>query len=78
MSESIEDLRALSDEELVKRHDENAKATVVGTKHYLDELSRRDNSRINKSMLHYTKLVFIMTAVMLFCTLTNILIAILR
>jgi hypothetical protein len=45
MSETLEQLRTLSDDELVQRHDKHANNTGVGTKHYLDELDRRSRER---------------------------------
>ena len=47
MSESFEELQNMSEEELIKQHDERAKHTVVGTQHYQDELARREAIRIN-------------------------------
>lgn len=48
MSESFADLRALPDDELVKRHDQRAKSTVVGTGAYLEELNRRQQHHLVK------------------------------
>jgi hypothetical protein len=45
MAHQLEELRALSDDELVAMHDENAKNTVVGIDYYLNELQRRELSR---------------------------------
>ena len=41
ISMSVEQLRNASEEELIRHHDQLATHTVVGTKHYLDELWRR-------------------------------------
>ena len=41
VSMSVEQLRNASEEELIREHDRLATHTVVGTKHYLDELWRR-------------------------------------
>lgn len=45
MAESVETLRGLSDDDLVRRHDRLAKDTVRGTRMYLDELDRRSRER---------------------------------
>lgn len=50
MSHTIENLRHLSDEQLIKEHDEKAKHTVVGTQYYVDELERRSRNRSDKAM----------------------------
>jgi len=72
MSETLRDLRALSDDDLVKRYDELAKNTVVGTNHYLQELTRRDQNRQTQAMLRYTRWVAIMTGVITIATVVNV------
>ena len=72
MSETVEQLRALTDEELVRRHDHHAQRTVVGTQHYLDELNRRYQERQTASMLRFTKWITIMTIIITVATLANI------
>jgi len=72
MSETLADLRATSDDELVRKHDELAKHTVVGTNHYLQELARRDQNRQTKAMLRYTRWVVIMTGVITIATVVNV------
>ena len=42
-----EKLKTLSDEELIARHDEEAKTTVSGTQLCIEELRNREQSRIN-------------------------------
>lgn len=41
MSRSIAALRTMSDDELIREHDEMATHTAVGTQYYVDELHRR-------------------------------------
>ena len=72
MAESIAELRKLSDEDLVNRHDQLASSTVVGTHHYLDELQRRDQQRLAQTMLKYTRWITVMTAVVTTVTIINI------
>jgi hypothetical protein len=54
MAHELEELRALSDDELVAMHDENAKNTVVGIDYYLNELQRRELSRQAKASYRFS------------------------
>ena len=63
MAESVPDLRGLTDEELIGRHDELARNTVVGTQHYLDELNRREQKRQTEAMIGLTRSINVMTVV---------------
>lgn len=78
MSYTYEELRCLDDDKLIAEHDAHAGNTCVGVSCYLDELSRRDSARINKSMLKCTKWITVMTAVMLIATVVNVVIAVVR
>ena len=49
MSFTIEALRAASDDDLIRLHDQAATHTVVGTAYYMDELHRRDQVRAIES-----------------------------
>lgn len=77
MSETLAELRALSDDELVGRHDQLAKHTVVGTNHYLQELTRRDQDRQTQAMLRHTRWVTVMTGVITIATIVNVVVALL-
>ena len=72
MSETVKALRELPDDELVRLHDRHAKSTVVGTRHYLDELNRRYQERQTASILRFTKWITLMTVVITFATLVNL------
>jgi glycerol-3-phosphate dehydrogenase len=61
MAETIAELRALSDEDLTRRHDSHAASVVVATGHYLDELRRRDASRSEARMIALTERVVRLT-----------------
>ena len=74
MSHSYDELRSLSDDELIKAHDDLAKSTLVGISYYLEELA----GKINASMLRFTRWITAMTAVMLFATIANIVVAVLK
>jgi len=71
-SPSIRDLRALSDEELISRHDAEAKQTVVGTQYYLDELHRRQQEWHTAVMVKYTKYILWLTIIVGFLTAVNV------
>lgn len=45
MSETLRELREMSDDEVVRRHDDLAKYTSVGVNYWLDELDRRSADR---------------------------------
>lgn len=72
MAETISELRALSDEDLIERHDRHAPNIQVATGHYLQELYRRDQIRLEKVMLTYTRLITAMTAVITVATIINV------
>ena len=78
---TLRDLKALTDEELIERHDKDAKNTVVGVDYYLEELRYREQSRIAqaiKDMTGHIRLmtfvIVVMTAVILVMTAVNIVI----
>jgi hypothetical protein len=66
---SVKELKALTDDELEKRHDEQAQSTMVGTQYYLDELGRREQDKLNHEMLKLTREMHHMTVVMTRATL---------
>ena len=72
MALTLSDLRNLTDDELVERHDIQAKSTVVGIQYYLDELNRRNQERQTESMLRFTKWITVMTVVITVATLANV------
>lgn len=78
MSYTYIELRSLDDEKLIAEHDRHAKNTCVGVNYYLEELSRRDSERVNKSMLKCTRWITAMTAVVLIATIVNVIIAVMR
>jgi len=72
MSELLKDLRVLSDEEIIDRHDRLAESTQVGVNHYLREIVRRDQDRQTKAMLNFTKWITIMTVAIMIFTIVNV------
>ena len=72
MAETIKELRALSTEELIRRHDNHATHTVVGTGHYLEEIARRDADEQTKAMLRLTRVMTVLTVVITILTVINV------
>jgi dihydrodipicolinate reductase len=68
MTESIAQLRQLSDADLIQRHGNLAKDTQVGTAHDLAELGRRDQQKTSDEMLRYTREMDKMTRRITFLT----------
>jgi RNA processing factor Prp31 len=73
---SIKELKALSNEELERLHDEAAQSTMVGTKFYLEELGRRDQDKLNQEMLRLTHEMHRMTITMTSATILALIIAV--
>ena len=73
MAETIDELRNLSDEDIVRRHDAKAKNTSVGTYHYLDELARRDAVRQGERMENLTTSINRLTIVVTVATVVGVL-----
>ncbi len=62
-AKTIAELRSLSDDELVKQHDQLAASTSVGVSYYLEELERRSVDRQGRRMLRLTWVVTALTVV---------------
>lgn len=71
MAETIAELRELTDDEIIRRHDHRARHTEVGTNHYLAELARRDQQRASDIMLAYTRQIKILTIVVTVATIVS-------
>ena len=69
---SLSDLQNLTDDELVERHDAQARTTVVGTQYFEDELNRRYQERQTKAMLRYTAWITAMTVIITLATLASV------
>lgn len=68
MAITIEELRKMSIEELIRAYDNHAQSTVVGTQFYLDEIVRRDAETQTKAMIRLTKRLEILTWVIMLLT----------
>lgn len=77
MSENLEQLRAMSMEELIRKHDRVASHGAVTVEHYLSEISRRDNQTLSTRMLRLTRWITVMTIVMTIATLVNVVLVVL-
>jgi len=73
MSQTIEQLSKLSDDEIISLHDKAANNTVVGVQFYLDEINRREQNKQTKLMLKYTKYMLWLTILVTFLTIINLL-----
>ncbi len=72
MSESLKDLRSMSESELIEKHDRLANTTQIGINHYLNELDRRDQERHTKEMKRFTCWITIMTFIITIFTALNV------
>jgi hypothetical protein len=72
MSEKIAELRAMTDEQLIDNHDRLASGTVIGTRHYLDELRHRDAARSERRMIDLTGQIRTLTLVVTALTVVNV------
>ena len=68
MAPSLTELRSLSDEEIIRRHDDAARGTQTSVNYYLTELARRDQDTQTKAMLSYTKEIRSLTGQIRFLT----------
>ena len=68
MAFSLAELRAMSDEELVKYHDSVAQNTTTSLDYYREELVRRENTRQNEYTTQMTEEMRNMTSGMLRAT----------
>jgi uncharacterized membrane protein YukC len=74
-SPSLKEFRAMSDDQLIEKHDLLAKNTIVGTQHFLDEIARREQSKQTEAMLSYTRWITWMTVIVALATIVNLVIA---
>lgn len=78
MSETLRELRMLSLDELIRRHDRAAEHTQVGVSFYLEEIARRDAAAKVAAMLRLTRWIAVMTAVVTASTIANLVVELLR
>jgi hypothetical protein len=61
---SLEQLRKIPTEQLIREHDAKAKTTEVGITYYLEEIARRENAKLARQMWVMTLIITILTGVM--------------
>jgi len=66
------ELKNLSKEELIDIYDAKTKNTVVGTRHYLEEIERRVRHEENRRMVRMTRQMRNMTIGILVLTVLNV------
>jgi hypothetical protein len=79
MAPTLSELRKMSDEALIAEHDQAARSAQLGVAYYLDELSRRDQTKQTQAMLahtetmlDYTRWIAWLTAAVTIATIINI------
>jgi hypothetical protein len=72
MSQSIEQLRKLTDDEVIALHDTVATHTQVGVQFYLDEINRREQNKQTDLMVKYTKQMLWLTIFVAALTVINV------
>ena len=72
MAHKLGELRALSDEQLVREYDRIAETTQVGLNFYRDELLRRELQEQNRHLGALTRWMNWMTGAMLVLTIINV------
>jgi type VI protein secretion system component VasF len=72
VSETVAELRAMTDEQLIENHDRRATQTSVGTRHYLDELRHRDAARHELAVIKATEQVRTLTWWIVALTFVNV------
>lgn len=70
---TLKELKALSDEELIRQHDVHAGHTAYGVRHYIDELRYREQTRISQSIERLTKRIWWLTFAIFALTVINVL-----
>lgn len=71
MSETFSELRRLSDDEVIDRHDQSAQHTMVGVSHHLQELARREAANQLAAMTRLTERIYRLTALVAAATVVN-------
>lgn len=72
MSQSIEQLRKLTDDEVIALHDRAANNTDVGVQFFLDEINRREQNKQTELMVKFTKQILRLTIIITILTVINV------
>lgn len=76
MSYSLNDLRTIPDDELIKQHDAMAQHTSVGVQYFLDELARRDAVKLAQETQAATNEMRMLTRVITGLTALNVIVVV--
>lgn len=76
MAKSYAELQAMTVDDLIQAHDEVAKSTLVGQKHYLDEIMRRQATKQANRMEVLTETMARLTWVIVALTVVNTLLVV--
>ena len=72
MAELYQELRQLSDDDLIERYDSRAKTTEFWADHYLNELNRRHQEHLTNQIKWMTVVITLLTGVVTVATLVNV------
>ena len=72
MSYSLQELREIPTDELVRQHDATAAHTSVGVTYFLEELARRDRDAHDERMLKLTQTMTMLTWFVAGLTIVNL------
>jgi hypothetical protein len=75
MAETLADLRGMSEDELIAKHDEMARTMTTGLYFYVDELARRETARQTQAIVSLTRVMTGLTVVIALLTAANVVIA---
>ena len=76
MAETYEELRKLSDDELIKRYDDRSRNVDLRFTYFLDELHRRRQERHTNQLKMMTWAITGMTVVITIATIVNVVVLI--
>ncbi len=71
-AKSLNELKSLSDEDLIRLHDDAANNTIVGINYFLEELRSREAAKINSQVAKLTFWIFWLTLIVTIATLINL------
>lgn len=77
MASSLEELKSMTDEQLIEKHDSLAGYTSVGINYYLAEMRHREQSKVADRMELLTRRIWWLTVVVTLSTILNLGVAVL-
>jgi hypothetical protein len=73
---TLQQLREMTDEEIIRLHDSHTHNTVIGLQFIHDEINRRNQDKQTVQMVRLTKQITVMTVIMTIATIANLIVAI--